>query len=79
MPTPNLKLSPFALAAMLMAGAAAHAQTAPASPATDNADGKVQTVVISASADASAGGLPKDYAGGQVAAVAVWACWATWT
>jgi iron complex outermembrane receptor protein len=67
MPTPNLKLSPFALAAMLMAGAAAHAQTAPASPATDNADGKVQTVVISASADASAGGLPKDYAGGQVA------------
>jgi iron complex outermembrane receptor protein len=67
MPTPNLKLTPFALGAMLMAGAAAHAQTAPASPATDNADGKVQTVVISASADASAGGLPKDYAGGQVA------------
>ena len=49
----KLKLSPIALAAMLLAGAA-HAQ-------------EIQTVVVSASADASADGLPKAYAGGQVA------------
>ena len=70
MHTPNLQLSPLAFAAMLMVGAsAATAQnqtTAPA-PAADNAGGKIQTVVISASADASADGLTKDYAGGQVA------------
>ena len=68
MHTPNLKLSPLALAAMLMATAgAAGAQGQTAAPAPDTADGKIQTVVISASADASADGLTKDYAGGQVA------------
>ena len=68
MHTPNLKMSPFALAAMLMAGAAgAQGQTAAGGAAADVAEGKIQTVVISASADASADGLTKDYAGGQVA------------
>jgi iron complex outermembrane receptor protein len=52
----KLQLSPIALAAMLLAGAA-HAQQTP----------EMQTVVISASADASAEGLSKAYAGGQVA------------
>lgn len=55
----NLKLSPFALAAMMLAAGAAAA-------AEDNTD-KVQTVVVSASADASAEGLSKNFAGGQVA------------
>jgi iron complex outermembrane receptor protein len=67
MPTPNLKLSPFALAAMLMAGAAGAQDQTAAGAAADVAEGKIQTVVISASADASADGLTKDYAGGQVA------------
>lgn len=67
MHNPDLKLSPFALAAMLLAAAsAASAQSQPAA-ATDTTDSEIQTVVISASADASAGGLTKDYAGGQVA------------
>nr|WP_315254574.1 TonB-dependent siderophore receptor [uncultured Duganella sp.] len=60
MPTLNLKLSPIALAAMLMAVASAQAQTA----ATDE---KLETVVVSASADASANGLSRNFAGGQVA------------
>lgn len=55
----KLKLSPFALAAMMLVAATASA-------ADDNAD-KVQTVVVSASADASAEGLTKNFAGGQVA------------
>jgi iron complex outermembrane receptor protein len=68
MHTPNLKLSPFALAAMLMVSAsAASAQSQTAAAMADGAEGKLQTVVISASADASADGLTKDYAGGQVA------------
>jgi iron complex outermembrane receptor protein len=50
---------------MLMISAAANAQSQ--APAVDSADGKMPTVVVSASADASAGGLTKDYAGGQVA------------
>jgi iron complex outermembrane receptor protein len=58
MMTPNLKLSPLALAAMLLAATAAHAQ---------NTETPIQTVVVSASADASADGLTKSYAGGQVA------------
>src|ERR1700760_700103 len=66
MHTPNLTLSPFALAAMLLASAAAQAQTG-TTAAADNGDGKIQTVVVSASADASADGLTKAYAGGQVA------------
>ena len=66
MHTPNLKLSPFALAAMLMVSTAS-AQGQTAATTADVAEGKIQTVVISASADASADGLTKDYAGGQVA------------
>ena len=66
MQNPNLKLSPFALAAMLLAASAAHAQdTATATAAA--ADPVLPTIVISASADASADGLSKAYAGGQVA------------
>jgi iron complex outermembrane receptor protein len=74
----NLKLSPFALAALLLATASAHAQTqtpaptdatatAAAASSTDSADAKVPSVVISASADASAGGLSRNFAGGQIA------------
>lgn len=63
MTNPNLKLSPFALAAMLMVSASAQSQTA----TVEGTESKIQTVVISASADASADGLTKDYAGGQVA------------
>jgi iron complex outermembrane receptor protein len=59
----NLKLSPFALAAMMLAASAAATAK---DNAEDNAD-KVQTVVVSASADASAEGLSKNFAGGQVA------------
>lgn len=48
------KLSPLAFAAALLASGSTNAQ-------------EMQTVVVSASADASAEGLPKAYAGGQVA------------
>lgn len=61
MMNPNLKLSPLALAAMLLAASAAHAQNAA------TVETPIQTVVVSASADASADGLTKSYAGGQVA------------
>eukprot|EP01034_Spumella_vulgaris_P024849 gene24849-31237_t len=57
---PQFPLTPFALAACLFVSASAGAQDAPASQ-------PIATVVISASADASAEGLPKAYAGGQVA------------
>ena len=60
MHTPHFPLSPMALAALLLAGAGAHAQP----PADAEA---LPTVIISASADASAQGLPLAYAGGQVA------------
>jgi iron complex outermembrane receptor protein len=66
MQTLNLKLSPLALAAMLMVAAAAQAQTDATTPAATG-DEKVQSVVISASADASAAGLTKNFAGGQIA------------
>ena len=58
-------LTPLALGALLLASQAG-AQTAEpaASPAPEQA---IQTVVVTASADASAQGLPRDYAGGQVA------------
>lgn len=65
MQNPNLKLSPFALAAMLLAASAAHAQDT--ATTTTTADATLPTIVISASADASADGLSKAYAGGQVA------------
>lgn len=74
---PTLTLSPFALAAFLLASGVAQAQaqnaaqnaTQSAAPAADSAAAPqvMPTVVISASADASASGLPKAYAGGQVA------------
>ena len=62
MRTFHLVPTPFALAAFLLASAAAHAQT------TADVDAQTMpTVVVSASADASAEGLSKAYAGGQVA------------
>ena len=56
-----------AAAVVLLTSAQAHAQStpAPAAPASDAAE--TQTVVVRASADASAGGLKGPYAGGQVA------------
>lgn len=54
-------LSPVAAAVLALAGHAAYAQN------TVQPDQPMQTVVISASADASAQGLPSAYAGGQVA------------
>jgi iron complex outermembrane receptor protein len=56
-------LTPIALGALLLTTAAAQAQST--TPAESSQP--IQTVVISASADASAQGLPKAYAGGQVA------------
>jgi len=60
---PRLPLTPLACAAFLLACGHAAAQTAP----PDSAEQPVATVVVSASADASAQGLPSAYAGGQVA------------
>ncbi|MDQ4624617.1 TonB-dependent receptor [Janthinobacterium lividum] len=65
MRTFHLVPTPFALAAFLLASAAAQAQTAPATTAGDAQS--MPTVVVNASADASAEGLSKAYAGGQVA------------
>jgi iron complex outermembrane receptor protein len=62
MSTPHFPLSPLALAALLLASAGANAQSAAPADTT-----VMPTVVISASADASAQGLPRAYAGGQVA------------
>ena len=61
MHTLPFKLSPLALAALIATSPVAHAQTTAGEPAV------MPTVVISASADASAQGLPSAYAGGQVA------------
>ncbi|MFK3737186.1 TonB-dependent receptor [Massilia sp. TN1-12] len=61
------KLTPCALAALLMTSGAAFAQSQPADASQPPADQKMSTVVITASADASAQGLPGAYAGGQVA------------
>ena len=62
-----LKLSPLALAALLLISATVQAQTQVALQ-TDPAQAEpMQVVVISASADASKDGLSKPYAGGQVA------------
>lgn len=60
-PSFRLAPTPFALAAFLLASGA-HAQNA-----TDTATATLPTVVVSASADASAEGLSRAYAGGQVA------------
>ena len=54
-------LTPVALAALLLASGGAFAQ------AVDTAPDAMPTVVVRASADASAQGLPAAYAGGQVA------------
>ncbi|MEG1115709.1 MAG: TonB-dependent receptor plug domain-containing protein, partial [Janthinobacterium sp.] len=59
----HLVPTPFALAAFLLASAAAHAQNSP----TDSGAQTMPTVVVNASADASAEGLSRAYAGGQVA------------
>ena len=58
-------LTPLALAALLMTSASAIAQSTPAD--SDTAAEPMATVVVTASADASAQGLPAAYAGGQVA------------
>ena len=57
-----LRPTPIALAAALFATGALAQESAPATPAAP-----VATVVVTASADASAQGLPSAYAGGQVA------------
>jgi iron complex outermembrane receptor protein len=56
-------LTPLAFAAALLAAGHAAAQ----STAPEGAEPPMQTVVVTASADASAQGLPRDFAGGQVA------------
>ncbi|MGK5073321.1 TonB-dependent receptor [Janthinobacterium sp. ZB1P44] len=63
MRTFRLVPTPFALAAFLLASSAAHAQNTPA----DDAMQSMPTVLVHASADASAQGLSRAYAGGQVA------------
>jgi iron complex outermembrane receptor protein len=62
---PPTSLTPAALGALLFVAACAQAQEAPAAQAAAQAG--IATVVVSASADASAQGLPAAYAGGQVA------------
>lgn len=65
MPAPRFRLQPHVLATLLALPAlAAHAQdaAAPVTPA-----GTLATITVEASADASAEGLSKPYAGGQVA------------
>jgi len=61
----TFKMSPLAFAAFLMTTAAAQAQSGAAPAATEPET--LQTVTITASADASKDGLSKQYAGGQVA------------
>jgi iron complex outermembrane receptor protein len=60
-------LTPLALAALLMTSASAIAQSADPAAAASADTGAMSTVVVRASADASAQGLPTAYAGGQVA------------
>ena len=68
MSTSPFKLSPLALAAFLMVNSVAHAQSISTATDTSATDPQpMSTVVITASADASAEGLSKAYAGGQVA------------
>ena len=66
--TTPLLLTPAAFGALLLASGAA-AQAAPQADTRSDtqAGGSIATVVVSASADASAQGLPSSYAGGQVA------------
>ena len=61
----TFRLTPLALGALLFSASVSAQTTATADqPASDQ---PMQTVVVTASADASAQGLPSDYAGGQVA------------
>lgn len=62
----TFRLTPLALGALLFSASVSAQTTVPAAdqPASDQ---PMQTVVVTASADASAQGLPSDYAGGQVA------------
>ena len=71
--TQTFRLTPLAFGALLLSASAGAQTTAPAAadqPASDQpaSDQPMQTVVVSASADASAQGLPTDYAGGAKAA-----------
>jgi len=59
--------TPAALAAALFVSSTAFAQQAAQTAPAQAADPSVATVVVTASADASAQGLPAAYAGGQVA------------
>ncbi len=63
--TMHCKLTPLALGALLFAVSRAHAQETPS--AQPPAASAIPTVVVSASADASAQGLSAAYSGGQVA------------
>jgi len=63
---PPISPTPIAFAVLLLASGAALAQSAQSIDATQP-DPKMATVVVTASADASAQGLPAAYAGGQVA------------
>lgn len=65
--TPPYALSPLAIAALLLISSTVQAQSAAPAVADADAPATMQTVVVNASADASADGLPKAYAGGQVA------------
>jgi iron complex outermembrane receptor protein len=69
MPSPLHTLTPIAGAlALLLSAGAAWAQAAPSAPtAATAATAELGTVTVEASADASAEGLSKPYAGGQVA------------
>ena len=61
----TFRLTPLALGALLFSASAGAQTTAAADqPVSEQ---PMQTVVVTASADASAQGLPSDYAGGQVA------------
>ena len=65
--TQTFHLKPLAFGALLLSASAGAQTTAPAAADQPATDQPMQTVVVSASADASAQGLPTDYAGGQVA------------
>ncbi len=66
MNTLRFTLTPAALAAALLVATTA-SSTAFAQQSEPTTDGNISTVVVTASADASAQGLPAAYAGGQVA------------
>ncbi|MCC2962727.1 TonB-dependent receptor [Massilia sp. IC2-278] len=65
----TFRLTPLAFGALFFCASAGAQTTAPAAGSAEQpaSDQPMQTVVVTASADASAQGLPSDYAGGQVA------------